>query len=133
MDNKSVAVKMRNITKTFGSVVANDKVWLDIYRGEILALQQKVGFYQKNRVEQIRENWPEICQILREASDAQGQLELIRRTGLDPQAFLDFYGRDKILEAVRFARDLKDRYTALWLMNDVQAQEECVTEELLRF
>ena len=101
--------------------------------GEILALQQKVGFYQKNRVEQIRENWPEICQILREASDAQGQLELIRRTGLDPQAFLDFYGRDKILEAVRFARDLKDRYTALWLMNDVQAQEECVTEELLRF
>ena len=92
-----------------------------------------MGFYQKNRVEQIRENWPEICQILREASDAQGQLELIRRTGLDPQAFLDFYGRDKILEAVRFARDLKDRYTALWLMNDVQAQEECVTEELLRF
>ena len=43
MDNKTPAVKMRNITKTFGPVVANDKVWLDIYRGEILALLGENG------------------------------------------------------------------------------------------
>ena len=43
MDSKTPAVKMRNITKTFGSVVANDKVWLDIYRGEILALLGENG------------------------------------------------------------------------------------------
>lgn len=34
---------MRNISKTFGSVTANDKVWLDIYRGEILALLGENG------------------------------------------------------------------------------------------
>lgn len=43
MDGKTAAVQMRNITKSFGSVVANDKVWLDIYRGEILALLGENG------------------------------------------------------------------------------------------
>ena len=43
METKTPAVKMRNITKTFGKVVANDKVWLDIYRGEILALLGENG------------------------------------------------------------------------------------------
>ena len=34
MEAKVAAVSMKNVTKTFGSVVANDKVNLDIYKGE---------------------------------------------------------------------------------------------------
>ena len=44
MDNKEPIVKMRNITKRFGTkVIANDKVWLDIYRGEILSILGENG------------------------------------------------------------------------------------------
>lgn len=43
MENKTAAVKMRDISKNFGSIRANDKVWLDIYKGEILALLGENG------------------------------------------------------------------------------------------
>ena len=44
MEQKVPAVKMRNITKAFsGKVIANDKVQLDIYNGEILALLGENG------------------------------------------------------------------------------------------
>ena len=43
MNEKTPAVQMRDITKTFGTVLANDKIWLDIYRGEILALLGENG------------------------------------------------------------------------------------------
>ena len=37
------AVCMRDITKSFGSTLANDKIWLNIYKGEILALLGENG------------------------------------------------------------------------------------------
>ena len=44
MENREPRVKMRNITKRFGSkVLANDRCWLDVYGGEILALLGENG------------------------------------------------------------------------------------------
>lgn len=43
METKTAAVSIRNVTKTFGTVIANDKVNLDIYKGEILSLLGENG------------------------------------------------------------------------------------------
>ena len=43
METNTAAVSIRNVTKTFGSVIAKDKVNLDIYKGEILALLGENG------------------------------------------------------------------------------------------
>ena len=43
IENREVAVSLRNVTKTFGSVVANNNISLDIYKGEILSLLGENG------------------------------------------------------------------------------------------
>ncbi len=42
-ERRTAAVSLRGVTKTFGAVVANEKVDLDIYRGEILSLLGENG------------------------------------------------------------------------------------------
>ena len=42
-ENREVAISLRNVTKTFGSIKANNNVSMDIYKGEILSLLGENG------------------------------------------------------------------------------------------
>ena len=42
-------------------------------------------------------------------------LEYVNDIGLDICAFEDFYGKETLHDAILYAKDLKDRYTVLWL------------------
>ena len=91
--------------------------------GEVLALQEKLGWYACDRVSVYREKWEEIKKILADAPSADEMLALARRVGLDEQSFYGLYSKEKIDDALLYAKDLKDRYTVLWMYYDLFGQK----------
>ncbi|MBR2406608.1 MAG: sn-glycerol-1-phosphate dehydrogenase [Clostridia bacterium] len=81
----------------------------------IMALQDKLGWYERDDEAQIVPRWSELCTILREAPTEQQMLALVDKIGLKYEEFTDLYGEEKLTDAVQYAKDLKDRYTVLWL------------------
>ena len=55
------------------------------------------------------------------ANEIQKMLSLV---GLDISEFYSAYGEEKIKNAIRYAKDLKDRYTVLWVYYDMLGGEE---------
>ena len=88
-----------------------------------IALQKKVGAYERNLVPIYKEKEEEIKRILAEAPRADEILSLLSTVGLDMEEFNTLYGDARIAEAVRHAKDLKDRYTVLWLYYDLFGEE----------
>ena len=57
----------------------------------------------------------EIKAVLREAPTEAEMLELLAEIGLDYNEFINHYGKEKIENALLYSKDLKDRYSVLWL------------------
>lgn len=81
----------------------------------VIALQTKCGFYEKDYLQVYRDHWEAIREILREVPSSQHLLALLRTAGLDFGEFEALYGQEKIADSVWFAKDLKDRYSILWI------------------
>ncbi len=82
-------------------------------------LQKKTGYYESNRAEIYVSKEQELKDVLREMPSALEIKNLLKKVELDYQGFVDFYGQKKIEEAVKYAKDLKDRFTVLWLNYDL--------------
>ena len=89
-----------------------------------IALQDRVGNYEANRLDIYKQKEDEIRAVLSEMPQAQKIEAMLAAVELDIAEFYDEYGMDKINTAISYAKDLKDRYTVLWLYYDLFGGEE---------
>ena len=81
----------------------------------VIALQDKMNYYGRGLEKVYREKWDGIREILSEVPSVRELNEILATAGLDFEFYNKFYGRDVIEDADLYAKDLKDRYTVLWL------------------
>lgn len=84
-----------------------------------MALQEKVGFYAKAQMPVYLEKEAQLRQILAEMPKASEIEAMLGAVGMKMDEFYKLYSQEKLKDAVRYAKDLKDRYTVLWLYNDL--------------
>ena len=98
---------------------ANLRKIYDSAANEIIALQDRMGWYEINRTPIYKEKWNEIKEVLSEVPSCEQIRAYIESVGLDLNEFAALYSEEKIENALRYAKDIKDRYTVLWMYYDL--------------
>lgn len=99
------AVNMKSVYKSIAS--------------ECIKLQYKIGNYKTGKLNIYHEKESEIRNILAEMPSADEIIKMLEIVDFNINEFYDIYGIEKIKTAVKYAKDLKDRYTVLWLNYDL--------------
>ena len=94
-----------------------------------IALQEKMGRYRNTTISTYLSKEKEIRNILAEIPTAQQTEAILSRAGFDIREFYALYGKEKITDAVFYAKDLKDRYTVLWLYYDLFGGDRNVQQD----
>ena len=99
---------MKNLERVYGKVAKG-----------CFNLQTKLNMYDADRISIYLEKENEIREVLREMPTAKEMEKLLNDAEIDMKDFYELYGEKKIKDAIRYAKDLKDRYTVLWLNYDM--------------
>ena len=83
----------------------------------VIGLQDKLDSYRTYEENTLYADWDAICRCLAEAPSAQQMLQIVESVGLHYEDFRQFYTEPVLHDAIAWAKDLKDRYTVLWLYN----------------
>lgn len=86
----------------------------------IVALQKGLGWIYEDKLPTYVEKWPEIRAILADSPTPEQVLEMLESVGLHIEEFEKMYSREKLADGIVYAKDLKDRYTVLWLHEQVK-------------
>ena len=84
-----------------------------------MALQDKIGSYTRDLSSIYTEKEAEIREILSEMPSSEEIKAMLSLADYDISKFYSLYGEDKISDALLYAKELKDRYTVLWLSYDL--------------
>lgn len=100
------------------SAADREQAWNRIYQsvsGEVKQLQQDAGSYTHDLKPVYCEKWEQIKAILSKCPTAAECNQMIRAAGLDFSSCEQLYGSAKIQDAMLYGKDLKNRYSVLWL------------------
>lgn len=81
----------------------------------VIALQNKLGWYERDLQPVYDTKWEEIKTVLKEVPSSEELIGYLKSVGLDIADFEKLYGTEKIEDAILYAKDLKDRFSVLWV------------------
>ena len=91
-----------------------------------MSLQEKIGNYTALRFEIYHQKQAEIKELFKKYPDAKEIERILKLAELDMSEFFEIYTKEKIHNAIAYAKDLKDRYTVLWLYYDLFGDENAI-------
>ena len=91
---------------------------------EVTALQDEAKRYENDVDGIYREKWDEVLSILSACPTGNEIRTMLTDVGFDLSAFEALYGKEKIQRGMWFGKDLKDRYSVLWLYAELFLTEE---------
>lgn len=98
-------------------------IYRDFWR-EVKQIQDDAGRYAQDKTPFYAAHWDEICDILRLCPTAGEITTMLTEIGFDMTAFEQMYGKEKIQRGIWYGKDLKNRYSVLWLYGDLFLGEE---------
>ena len=81
----------------------------------VIDLQRKAGWYELDWQSLYTDKWAEIQELFAGMPSSVSLEHLLNTVGLSMDEFIREYGEAKIRDAAVYAKDLKNRYTVLWL------------------
>ncbi len=86
----------------------------------IIELQEKLGWIYEDKMPVYTEKWDEIKAVLSEVPSCEEIKKMLDDAELPLSDFYEMYSEEKLADAINYAKELKDRYTVLWLYNALE-------------
>lgn len=86
----------------------------------IIELQEKLGWIYDSKMPVYAKKWQEIKAVLSEVPKSSEILKMLTDAQLTIEDFYKMYSSEKLTDAIEYAKELKDRYSVLWLYSEIR-------------